>query len=191
MRVMLRLAHCNLVKISLRMCKDLHIALAPRIRAGHPLRRRLISKTAAGMNSMTRTMLLTAALGPWCVDAVPYVMAAEMTSPMLVQAGLSRFAHDDADVVRHAKAKAYERLAKEEDDFAKDADLLRAAIRDQPAAFRDAVDARIQQVLAAAHAVTLAGQTHVDADVHRTVDALADAVRELNAEFPEDLRSPV
>jgi len=142
------------------------------------------------MNSMTRTVLLTAALGPWCLNAVPYVMAGELTSP-LVHAGLNRFAHDDADVVRHATAKAYERLAKEEDDFAKDADLLRAAIRDQPAAFRDAVDARIQRVLAASHAVTLAGQTHVDAEVQRAVDALADAVRELNAEFPEALRSPV
>jgi len=142
------------------------------------------------MVSMTRTVLLTAALGPWCLNAAPAVKAAALTSP-LVQAGLDRFAHDDADVVRHAQAKAYERLAKEEDDFAKDADPLRAAIRDQPAAFRDAVDARIRQVLAASHAVTLAGQTHVDDDVHRAVDALADAVRELNAEFREALRSPV
>ena len=139
------------------------------------------------MNSMTRTVLLTAALGPWCFNAARPVTAAALTSP-LVETALNRFAHDDADVVRHANAKAYERLAKEEDDFAKDADLLRAAIRDQPAAFRDAVDARIQKVLAASHAVTLAGQT-LDADVHRAVDALADAVRELNAEFPEALRS--
>jgi hypothetical protein len=138
-----------------------------------------------------QTALLTAALGPWCVYAAPAVMAPAFTSPTLVQAGLKRFAHDDADVVRHAEAKAYERLAKEEDDFAKDAELLRAAIRDQPEAFRDAVEARIQQVLAASHKVTLAGMTHVDADVHSAVDALAEAVRKLNAEFPEALRSPV
>ena len=44
-------------------------------------------------------------------------------APTLVQSSLIRFAHDDADMVRRVDTKAYERLAKEENDFAKDAEL--------------------------------------------------------------------
>jgi len=120
---------------------------------------------------------------------VPPGMAAELTAPALVQASLKRFAHDDADMVRHAAAKAYERLPKEEEDFAKDADLLRAAIHDEPAAFRRTVEARIQKVLTASHDVATAGMKPVDAELHSALEALAEAVRELNAEFPAALRS--
>jgi hypothetical protein len=120
---------------------------------------------------------------------VPPAMAEPLTAPALVEAGLKRFAHDDADMVRHAAAKAYERLPKEEDDFAKDADLLRAAIHDEPAAFQRTVEARIQRVLTASHDVATAGHKPVDAEVQRTLDALAEAIRALNAEFPEALRS--
>jgi len=136
-------------------------------------------------------LLMTAVVGMASFGDVPAAMAEQLTAPTLVQASLQRFAHDDADMVRHAAAKAYERLPKEEDDFAKDAELLRAAIHDEPAAFRRKVEARIQEVLNASHDVSIAGQKPVDAVVRRALDELTEAVQKLNAEFPEALRSPV
>ena len=77
---------------------------------------------------MMQTVLLTAALGPYCVGAARPVMAGALIWPTLVLAGPKRFAHDDADTVRHAERKAYERLAKE--------DALADAVRKLNAEFR-------------------------------------------------------
>ncbi len=132
--------------------------------------------------------MMTAAIGVAGSGGLQCCVAAELTAPTLVRSSLMRFAHDDADMVRHVDAKTYERLAKEEGDFAKDAELLRAAIRSEPETFQRTVDARIQTVLAASHEVAVAGQAPSDAWLRHALDALADAVRQLNAEFPESLR---
>ncbi len=94
-------------------------------------------------------------------------------------------------MLRRVDAKAYERLAKEEQDFAKDAELLRAAIRGESPSFQNTIEARIKQVLVAAHQVVLAGQNHADAELRRALDELAEAIRLLNADFPEGLRSSI
>ncbi len=92
-------------------------------------------------------------------------------------------------MARRVDAKAYERLAKEEADFAKDAELLNAAIRSEPASFQSTVTARIQQVLAAAHEVSVAGQAPVITELRHALSELAAALRNLNAEFPQSLRA--
>jgi hypothetical protein len=134
---------------------------------------------------------MTTACGLAGLGGIHLSVAAELTSPALVKSSLLRFAHDDADMVRHVDAKAYERLTKEESDFAKDAELLRAAIRSEPATFQRTVDVRIQQVLAASHDVAVAGQAPVDTQLRQALNGLAEAVRNLNAEFPQSLRSTV
>lgn len=143
------------------------------------------------MKILIKTLLSTAATGLASLGGTSLSVAAELTAPTLVESSLLRFAHDDADMVRRVDAKAYERLAKEENDFAKDAELLRAAIRNEPETFQRTVEARIQRVLAASHAVTVAGQAPGDARLRQAIDALAEAVRQLNAEFPQSLRPAV
>ncbi len=131
--------------------------------------------------------MITAACVLASLGATQLCMAADLAAPALVKSSLVRFAHDDEDMVRRVDAKEYERLAKEENDFVKDAELLRAAIRSEPAALQHAVETRIQQVLAASHDVVVAGRGHMDTRLRRALDALAEAVRRLNAEFPENL----
>jgi hypothetical protein len=46
-------------------------------------------------------------------------------------------------------------------------------------------------VLAASHDVAVAGQAHIDTPLRHALDALAEAVRRLNAEFPESVRAAV
>jgi len=138
---------------------------------------------------LTKTLMIATTLGLAGLGGVPLGVAAELTAPKLVAASLERFAHDDADMVRRVDAKAYDRLAKEEEDFAKDAELLRAAIHGEPATFQLTVEASIQRVLTASHDVTAAGRTPIDGDLRRALDALAEAVRQLNSNFPEALRS--
>jgi leucyl aminopeptidase (aminopeptidase T) len=143
------------------------------------------------MQFLTKTLMITAAFGLAGLGSTQLCGAVELTAPALVESSLRRFAHDDADMVRRVDEKAYERLAKEENDFAKDADLLRAAIRSEPTTFQRTVDARIEQVLAASHDVALAGQMRIDTQLRHALEALAEAVRNLNAEFPQSLRSTV
>ncbi len=146
---------------------------------------------ASDMKLLTKTLMITTAFGIAGLGGNQRCEAVELTAPALVESSLKRFAHDDADMVRHVDEKAYEQLAKEENDFAKDAELLRAAIRSEPEAFRRTVEARIQQVLAASHEVAVAGQAHVDTQLRHALDALAEAVGQLNAEFPQSLRPTV
>jgi hypothetical protein len=141
------------------------------------------------MKFLARTLMTTATCGVAVIGGTQRSVAAELTAPALVKSGLQRFAHDDADMVRRVDAKAYERLAKEEDDFAKDAELLRAAIRSEPATFQRTVEARIEQVLAASHEVSVAGHAPVDTQLRHALSELAEAVRKLNAEFPQSLRA--
>jgi len=152
-------------------------------------RRAVEDDRASEMKFLAKTLMTTAACGVAGILGTQLSLAAELTAPTLVKSSLLRFAHDDADMVRRVDAKAYERLAKEEDDFAKDAELLRAAIRAEPATFQRTVEARIQQVLAASHEVAVAGQAPVDAQLRHALRVLAEAVRNLNAEFPQPLRA--
>jgi len=138
----------------------------------------------ADMQFLTKNLMLNAAFALAGLGGTQLCLAMDLTAPTLVDSSLRRFAHDDADMVRRVDEKAYERLAKEENDFAKDAELLRAAIRSEPETFQRTVEARIQQVLAASHDVALAGQAHIDTQLRHALDALAEAVRNLNAEFP-------
>ncbi len=140
------------------------------------------------MKFLTKTLVITAAFGLAGLGATRLCVAVELAAPSRVESSLRRFAHDDADMVRRVDEKAYERLAKEENDFAKDAELLRVAIHSEPEAFQRTVEARIQRVLAASHDVAVAGQAHIDTQLRQALDALADAVRQLNAEFPQSLR---
>jgi len=156
--------------------------------SGGILGARHTNERASDIKLLTRTLMITAAFGVAGLGGLPLCVAAELTAPTLVRSSLVRFAHDDADMIRHVDAKAYERLAKEEGDFEKDAELLRAAIRSEPQTFQRTVDARIQTVLAASHEVAVAGQAHIDAQLRHALDALAEAVRQLNAEFPESRR---
>ncbi len=68
--------------------------------------------------------MITAAFGLAVLGGTLRCVAVELTSPALVESSLKRFAHDDTDMVRRVDENAYERLAKEESDFAKDAELL-------------------------------------------------------------------
>ena len=140
---------------------------------------------------MTNKKIPLAVTSVWCLlqSLGGPALASDLTSPDLVKTSLQRFTHDYDDMTRKLNAGTYDRLAREHEDFQKDAGSLRAAIAGEPTEFKSMIEAELTKTLDASGHVADISRTRDGARVRKALDALAGAIRELNAAFPEKLRS--
>ena len=114
--------------------------------------------------------------------------AADLKSPELVRNGLRTLAYVQDDMVRKLPTRSYSRLPHENQEFQEAAVPMREAVAAEPAAFRAKVDAQLKKAQAAANAVAEVSSTGDEARITAAVQAVAGALKSLDALFPEALR---
>jgi hypothetical protein len=115
--------------------------------------------------------------------------ATDLHAPDSVKMGLRILAGVYGDMDRKLAADQYDRLPHENQEFQEGSGALHDAVAGEPADFRKRVEATLQSTLAAATHVADVSATHDKAKVKTALDALAAAMRKLNALFPESLRA--
>jgi len=115
--------------------------------------------------------------------------AADLKSPELVKTSLRIFAGVYADMSRKLAAQQYDRLPHENQEFQEGAQAMRDAIAGEPAAFKAKVEPVLATTLAASAHVADVSKSHDAGQVTAALGALADRMKELNALFPEGLRT--
>jgi len=140
---------------------------------------------------MTRNRGLLAALtlcSFWIAASFP-ATAADLKSPQLVKTALRIFAGVYGDMSRKLAAQQYDRLPHENQEFQEGAQAMRDAIAGEPATFKAKVGPVLSKTLAASTHVADVSKSHDETQVKAALGALADSMKELNALFPESLRS--
>jgi hypothetical protein len=115
-------------------------------------------------------------------------VAAEVKSPDLVRNGLRTLAYVQDDMARKLPSRSYSRLPHENQEFQEAAVLMREAVINESPEFRAKVDALLKKAQAAANAVADVSASNDEARITAAVRAVADALKPLNALFPEVLR---
>src|SRR5579862_4479473 len=116
-------------------------------------------------------------------------LAAQLKSPDDVRTGLKLLVQVSNDFKRQITAKNFARIPHEYMEYTQAADALRAAINDEPAAFKDKVETRLKAAVAAYQKVSDMSATTPDPD--RLMAEHSKAVAAMNALFqlfPPDLR---
>ncbi len=134
-----------------------------------------------------RIPALLAAIGMALLVASP--LAAQLKSPDDVKTALRLLVQVSNDFKRQITAKNFARVPHENMEYHEAADALRAAVKDEPAAFKSKVETRLNAAVAAYQKISDMSATTPDAD--KLMAEYAKAVRAMNALFdlfPADLR---
>ncbi|HEY4214892.1 MAG TPA: hypothetical protein VGM84_25670 [Steroidobacteraceae bacterium] len=115
--------------------------------------------------------------------------AADPKSPAAVNMGLKILAGVYGDMDRKLAAGQYDRLPHENQEFQEGSGALKDAVAHEPAPFKEKVEATLKTTLSAATHVADASASHDQSKVKAALEALATALRNLNALFPESLRA--
>jgi hypothetical protein len=114
--------------------------------------------------------------------------AADLKSPDLVKAALSKLAREYSDMQRKLAADRYDRLPHENQEFQEESGALREAIANEPADFKTTVQSVLERTLTASTQVADVSATHDKKQVESALESLVTSLRSLNALFPESLR---
>jgi len=138
---------------------------------------------------MIRKQLLSMAVmlfGTWLAAAAS---PGDLKSPELVKTSLRIFAGVYADMSRKLAAQQFDRLPHENQEFQEGAQAMRDAIAGEPAVFKAKVEPVLSKTLAASAHVADVSKSHDATQVTAALGALADSMKDLNALFPEGLRT--
>jgi len=138
-------------------------------------------------------MIATGKASTWGILGMAFCLpfaaaAADLKSPELVRNGLRTLAYVQDDMARKLPTRSYSRLPHENQEFQEAAVPMREAVAAEPAAFRAKVDAQLKKAQAAADAVAEVSSTGDEARITAAVQAVAGALKSLDALFPEALR---
>jgi hypothetical protein len=117
------------------------------------------------------------------------VVAGDLKSPKQVTTSLKIFAHEYDDMSERLDRRQYDRLPHENLEFQEGGPALREAIAEEPATLKAKVEPALAKTLAASSHVADVSKSHDQAQIKAALAALADSLRELNALFPESVRS--
>jgi hypothetical protein len=123
------------------------------------------------------------------IAAPALTFAADLKSPDSVNMGLRILASVYGDMDRKLAADQFDRLPHENQEMQEGSGALRDAIANEPADFKARVEASLKNSLTASTHVADVSATHDKAQVKSALDALATSLRNLNALFPEGLRT--
>ena len=119
---------------------------------------------------------------------VAFPLLAQLKSPDDVKRGLLLLVQVSNDFKRQINAKRFERVPHENMEYMEAAEAMRAAVKDEPAAFKTKVEARLKAAVAAYQKVSDMSSTTQDVD--KLMAEHAKAVAEMNKLidlFPADL----
>jgi hypothetical protein len=122
------------------------------------------------------------------VMAVPLAWAAAPRSPEGVKNALRILAYVQDDMARKLPTKGYARLPHEDQEFQEAAVAMRDAVAMEAPEFRARVEAALGKALAASRNVAETSKSNDGERIGSAVAAVAAALQELNALFPESLR---
>ena len=134
-----------------------------------------------------RIPALLATIGMALLVASP--MAAQLKSPDDVKTALRLLVQVSNDFKRQITAKNFARLPHENMEYHEAADALRAAVKDEPAAFKNKAETRLKAAVAEYQKISDMSANAPDAD--KLMAEHAKAVAAMNALFdlfPADLR---
>jgi hypothetical protein len=116
---------------------------------------------------------------------------AQLKSPEDAKTGLRLLVQVSNDFKRQITNGSFTRVPHEYTEYTEAADALRAAIKDEPAAFKTKVETRLKAAVAAYHDISDMSAKATDADKDKLMAAHAKAVTVMNAIFdlfPANLR---
>jgi hypothetical protein len=123
------------------------------------------------------------------MTAVAPAFAGDLQSPEAIKTGLYKLASEYGDMERKLDSERYDRLPHENEEFQEESAILRAAVANESAAFREQVATALQSALTASGHVAEVSATHDRKQVTAALGNLAAVLRSLNALFPATLRS--
>jgi hypothetical protein len=135
------------------------------------------SKLAAVLGTLGMVLFLASAV------------AAQLKSPDMVKTALRLLVQVSNDFKRQITAKNLPRVPREYMEYTEAADVLRSAVKDEPASFRAKVETRLKAAVAAEKKVSDMSASAADAD--KLMAEQGKAVTVMNALFdlfPTDLR---
>ena len=111
-----------------------------------------------------------------------------LASPDQVKTGLRILNQVVGHTGRLIASKNYDTVPREHHEIVEGAEILREALAKEPEAFRNKVDAMLDEVVAASSALEGPSKMRDDAKLDAAHTALADKVHEVLDLFPDDLQ---
>ena len=140
------------------------------------------------MFSTVKFLKSTATVALILAFALPVYGQAKLMAPEDVKTGLRILNQVVGHTGRLIASKNYDTVPREHHEIVEGAEILREALAKEPEAFRNKVDAMLDEVVAASSALEGPSKMRDDAKLDAAHTALADKVHEVLDLFPDDLQ---